>query len=165
MYTVVSEIRGWLHSMGIYDYDICDGVVHAVGDVTINSGLGLTSIPVQFGYVSGDFFCRANDLESLEGCPSEVGGSFHCTGNQLASLYGCPSEVGGSFYCGGNNLGSLEGCPSEVGGSFYCDSNNLTSLEGCPSEVGGDFNCSNNMFKAKPDFSNIKIGGTLDVGG
>ena len=25
---VGSEIRDWLHSMDIYDYDICDGVVH-----------------------------------------------------------------------------------------------------------------------------------------
>jgi hypothetical protein len=116
------EIKEWLHSMGIYDYDICDGIVHVVGSVYV-SGLGLTSIPVQFGYVGGSFHCGYNEFTSLGGCPSEVGGDFICTGNELESL------------------------------------------EGCPNEVGGDFNCINNAFKDEPDFSNIKIGGTLYVGG
>jgi hypothetical protein len=137
MYTVVSDMIKWLHSMDINDYDICDGVVHVVGDVNITYQ-GLTSIPVQFGYVSGEFLCRANDLESLYGCPSEVGGSFYCVYNKLTSLEGCPSEVGGSFYCGGNNLGSLECGPEVVGGNYYC---------------------VNNLFKDKPDVSGIKIGG------
>jgi hypothetical protein len=134
------EIKEWLHSMGIYDYDICDGVVHVVGDVNLNiSNMGLTSIPVQFGYVSGYFRCRSNYLESLEGFPNEVGGDFDCSYNY--------------------RLYSLEGGPSEVGGSFYCRGNDLRSLAGCPNEVGGGFNCSNNMFKDKPDTSGIKIGG------
>jgi hypothetical protein len=97
------EIKGWLHSIGVYDYDIYDGVVHVVGEVDI-SYRGLTSIPVQFGYVSGYFFCRGNQLTSLEGCPSEVDGVFDCVYNQLTSLAGGPSEVGGNFYCCYNNL-------------------------------------------------------------
>jgi hypothetical protein len=110
------EIGDWLHSMHIYDYDICDGIVHVVGGVNLYNR-GLTSIPVQFGYVSGDFFCYGNDLDSLEGCPNEVGGYFDCS------------------------------------------SNNLTSLEGCPSVVGGYFLCYGNLFKNKPDFSHIRVGG------
>jgi hypothetical protein len=152
------EIMGWLHSMGIYDYDICDGIVHVVGDVDISDG-GLTSIPVQFGYVSDYFICRDNNLESLKGCPSEVGGSFYCNNNNLVSLEGCPSEVGGSFYCNNNNLVSLEGCPSEVGGTFYCSGNKLNSLEGGPKIVGGTFDCSGNKFKAEPYHSDIKTSG------
>jgi hypothetical protein len=157
-----SEIREWLDYINVYDYDICDGVVHVVGDVDIS---GLDSIPVQFGYVSGDFDCYGNKLTSLEGCPSEVGGSFDCSNNNLKSLKGCPSEVGGHFYCSYNNLKSLKGCPSEVGGHFDCNDNQLTSLNGGPMEVGGNFNCSYNMFKAKPDTSGIKVGGTLYVAG
>ena len=91
----------WLHSVGVYDYDICDGVVHVVGDVNI-SGLGLTSIPVQFGYVSGYFSCGGNQLESLKGCPKEVSGEFSCYGNELSSLEGGPKEVGGDFDCYSN---------------------------------------------------------------
>jgi hypothetical protein len=140
------EIRDWLHSMDVYDYDLCDGVVHVVGDVNI-AYRGLTSIPVQFGYVSGEFICADNVLDSLEGCPSEVGGGFYCSSNKLTSL---------------------EGGPNEVGGNFNCINNNLTSLEGCPKEVGGNFSCRWNRFAAKPDVSgilgkpyhsHIKIGG------
>jgi hypothetical protein len=96
-----NEIGEWLHSRDIYDYDICDGVVHVVRGVYI-SGIKLTSIPVQFGYVGGDFHCTHNWLESLEGCPSEVGGNFYCFSNALISLEGCPSEVGGNFKCSDN---------------------------------------------------------------
>jgi hypothetical protein len=132
-----NEVREWLHSMDIYDYDLCDGVVHVVGDVDLYKKR-LASIPVQFGYVSGNFICRVNNLISLEGGPIEVGGDLNCEHN---------------------NLVSLEGCPSEVGGNFNCINNNLTSLEGCPTEVGGGFYCRHNLFKDKPDTSGIKIGG------
>jgi hypothetical protein len=152
------EIRDWLHAMDIYDYDICDGVVHVVGDVDIPNK-GLTSIPVQFGYVSGNFYCGGNLFASLYGCPELVGGNFYCGGNQLTSLEGCPKEVGGSFDCRQSNLTSLAGCPKEVGGNFDCGYNELTSLKGCPSEVSGEFSCYGNLFKCKPDHSHIKIGG------
>jgi hypothetical protein len=108
----------WLHSMGVYDYDICDGVVHVVGDVDIYNS-ELTRIPVQFGYVSGNFHCSHNKLTSLEGCPSEVGGGFYCSFNNLTSLEGGPSEVGGDFYCRYNHV-NVEPDVSgiKIGGDF-----------------------------------------------
>jgi hypothetical protein len=112
------EIRDWLHSVCIYDYDICGGVVHVVGNVDAVYR-GLTSIPVQFGYVSGNFYCSHNKLTSLEGCPKEVGGSFDCRGNQLTSLEGCPTEVGGSFDCHGNMfVGKPNVSGIKIGGDF-----------------------------------------------
>jgi hypothetical protein len=141
------EIREWLHSMEIYDYDLCDGIigpnnvettiVHVVGDVNLY-GRGLLCIPFQFGYVSGNFICFGNNLVSLEGCPTEVGGFFDCHSNKLTSLEGFPSEVGGDFICSHNKLISLECGPEVVGGYFYC---------------------YDNLFKCKPDTSHIKIGG------
>jgi hypothetical protein len=131
------DIRDWLHSMGIYDYDICDGVVHVVGDVDIYNR-ELTGIPVQFGYVSGNFYCSHN---------------------KLTTLVGCPSEVGGNFYCRHNALVSLKGCPSEVGGDFSCRYNRLKSLDGGPKEVSGGYHCVGNMLNSEPDTSGIEIGG------
>jgi Leucine-rich repeat (LRR) protein len=154
---VDSEIREWLHSMDIYDYDICDGVVHVVGSVKCFYN-ELKFIPVQFGYVSGDFICEGNNLVSLYGCPSEVGGDFFCSFNKLESLKGGPSEVGGDFVCSHNQLESLKGCPNEVMKYFDCSGNNLTSLEGGPKIVDGNYYCHNNLFKDKPDVSGIKIG-------
>ena len=137
------KAEAWLHSIGVYNYDICDGFVHVVGDVIIDIPLNmqLGRLPIQFGYVSGNFICRANDLESL---------------------VGCPSEVGGNFYCYGNKLTSLEGGPKEVGGDFNCENNMLTALEGGPTEVGGDFLCSYNFFNDDPTRDlDIHVGGVV----
>jgi hypothetical protein len=113
-----SEIRDWLHSMDIYDYDICDGVVHVVGGVDLH-GKRLTSIPVQFGYVSGDFSCGNNKLNTLEGCPSEVGGRVYCRNNNLESLKGAPCEVGGDFYCHNNKFEDKPDTSGiKIGGEF-----------------------------------------------
>jgi hypothetical protein len=112
------EIRDWLHSMDVYDYDLCDGVVHVVGDVNI-AYRGLTSIPVQFGYVSGEFICADNVLDSLEGCPSEVGGGFYCGNNDLTSLEGCPKEVGGNFSCRWNRFAAKPDVSGILGKPYH----------------------------------------------
>ena len=137
------EIHLICKKYGIENYTINNGVVDVNGDVNLDDR-GLTKIPLNFGVVSGNFWCSNNQLTSLEGCPSHVGGDFWCSYNKLTSLEGCPSRVGGDFWCSNNKLTSLEGCPSRVGGYFRCSNNKLTSLEGCPSHVGGDFWCSNN---------------------
>jgi len=136
------EIHLICKKYGIDNYTINNGVVDVNGDVHLDDK-GLTKIPLNFGAVSGDFWCSNNKLKSLEGCPSHVGGNFWCSYNKLTSLEGCPSQVGGDFWCNNNQLTSL-GCPSQIGDGFYCSYNKLTSLEGCPSEIGGVFWCSNN---------------------
>lgn len=109
----------------VIDYD---------GDVNLNYKK-MSSIPIYFNRVSGDFDCGSNKLTSLECSPREVGGYFSCESNELTSLKGGPEKVGGDFICNNNKLTSLEGSPREVGGSFYCYSNELTSLEGVPKEI------------------------------
>jgi len=47
---------------------------------------------VEFGEVTGDFWCQENQLTSLEGVPKKIGGDLYCEGNQvsgpmLKSLY------------------------------------------------------------------------------
>ena len=129
----------WLKSMGIltYEYDSNRGEVNVDGNVNLYNK-NLTSIPVQFGYVGGDFYCVDNKLTTLQGAPREVGGNFSCSNN---------------------NLTTLQGAPREVGGGFYCNRNELTTLRGAPREVGGGFYCSYNNFKSEPDHSFFNIGG------
>ena len=101
-------------------------------DVDLNS-LKLTSLPLRFSRVVGDFDCSCNQLTTLEGSPMEVVGIFNCQNNLLTTL---------------------EGSPREVGGDFFCASNQLTTLDGCPREVGGDFNCYGNpVFKILREFA------------
>jgi len=118
------------------------------GDVRLYSQQ-LTSIPIKFNIVTGDFNCSFNHaMTSLEGCPEYIGGDFICAHNRFISLKGSPKFVNGNCNCSCNKLISLEGCPKYVGGYFYCYSNNsnnkLTTLEGSPEYVGGDFDCSSN---------------------
>lgn len=78
---------------------------------------------IQFRKITENFyFENSPNLESLKGCPKEVGGDFCCFRcSNLKSLEGCPKEVGGYFWCNNcSNLKSLEGCPKEVGKGFWC---------------------------------------------
>jgi len=135
-------------------------VINYDGDVKLN-GNKLSSLPIYFNRVSGDFICSSNQLTSLEGSPKKVVGNFICIDNKLTSLKGAPREVGGRFNCSDNKLTSLEGSPEKVGRYFDCHNNDLTSLEGAPREVGGYFACQNNKLtslKGAPD----EVGGDFD---
>jgi hypothetical protein len=125
-----------------------DGSIDVDDDVSLSYGT-ITSIPLKFNRVSGDFRCEYNRLSSLEFCPKSVGGDFNCNNNKLTSLIGSPVSIGGFFYCHENILTSLIGSPVTVGGGFYCHENILTSVEGCPKVVGGRFICYKNRL---PDY-------------
>ena len=125
------------------------------GEVDVDGGFdcsdqGLRDFKgVRFGEVGGNFYCRNNQLTTLEGAPREVGRDFRCEYNQLTTLEGAPQEVGRDFRCEYNQLTTLEGAPKEVRGAFSCDNNQLTTLEGAPQEVEGGFYCRNNPVSQK----------------
>jgi hypothetical protein len=104
-----------------------DGTVDVDGDVDL-SRKGLTKLPLNFGKVTGYFYCYNNKLTTLEGSPISVGGYFGCYNNKLTTLEGGPREVGGDFYCNYNQLITLEGSPREVGGHFSCSYNPIYSV-------------------------------------
>ena len=135
----------------VIDYD---------GDVKF-SNYKMSSLPIYFNKVGGDFDCFSNNLTSLEGAPREVGGDFECSGNKLTTLEGGPREVGGDFICNNNKLTSLKGAPEKVGGDFCCAFNELTSLEGAPEKVGENFNCIHNNLTSLEGCPE-KIGGDFD---
>ena len=53
-----------------------DGLVDVDGDVKLNLK-GLTKLPLQFGRVTGNFYCYQNELTTLERAPTEVSGHFY----------------------------------------------------------------------------------------
>ena len=128
-------------------YELKDGLYNVTGDVELNKKV--EKLPVNFGSVTGDFWCNHNNLTSFEGCPTKVGDNFCCHSNKLTSLKGCPKYIGGDFNCSNNNLKTLKGCPKSIGGHFFCDNNNLTSLKGCPKQVGDGFYCDDNLKNTK----------------
>lgn len=136
-----------------------DGTIDVDGDVNL-AARNLTKIPFKFGKVTGGFYCFNNKLDTLEGCPLEVGKDFQCYANKLTSLEYCPQEIGNSFDCSNNEITSLRYCPQEIVKDFDCSDNLLSTLEYCPSEIGRHFDCTNNCL-SDLDISSI-IGGNLN---
>lgn len=57
-----AEIQAWLDKMGVENYIINnDLTVDVNGSVDLDRK-GLIEIPVQFGIVTGNFYCNENDL-------------------------------------------------------------------------------------------------------
>ena len=107
--TVPKEIKNWLDKMKVRNYSIQpNGVVDVNGDVDLYNKL-LTSFPVQFGSVGGNFYCANNKLTSLAGAPSSVGGDFYCSGNMLTSLHNIHKiikSIGEEFLCDDHKIKS-----------------------------------------------------------
>jgi hypothetical protein len=115
---------------GIENYTINeDGTIDVDGCINLTHK-GLTELPLKFRNVTGYFWCSANELSSLEGCPESVGGYFSCSRNKLKTLEGCPKSVGGSFRCSRNQLMTLEGLGRTcfVSGNVFCDDNPCTRI-------------------------------------
>ena len=120
-----------------------DGTIDYDGDVMLSSK-HLTRLPFRFRTVTGVFYCFANELTTLDGCPIVVKDDFDCISNKLVNLKGGPKQVYGFFACYNNDLTTLEGAPEKIKGFFDCSHNNLTSLKGGPEQVGGNYDCSCN---------------------
>lgn len=107
------------HVIGAYEID-GDGKVSVTGSVSINSELDISSIPVHFKMVSGDFICSNNGMTTLKGCPTYVSGTFNCSFNYLTSLAGCPKYIGNNFMCAYNHLNSFIGLEDTfIGGELH----------------------------------------------
>ncbi len=135
-----------IHSSG--DYKRLMGIINAM---TIDKGLSyddaifdvsgnvdmslknISSIPVQFGEINGNFNISNNNIRYLENSPKKCK-SFICTGNKLKSLEDGPQEVADEYRCSSNLLETLEGAPSKAR-NFYATDNKLTSLKGCPAHL------------------------------
>jgi hypothetical protein len=119
-----AKIKKWLDEQDIKNYTIRpNGVVDVDGDVDLRSSR-LTSFPVQFGNVSGYFYCSHSKLTSLNGVPQYIGGDFYCNNTEITSLAGCPQTVGGRFDCFNTKITSLTGVDKiikHIGGKFVCN--------------------------------------------
>ena len=99
----------------------------------------VTSIPIKFRYVSGNFDCSRMGLTNLQNCPKTIGGDFIAEENALKTLQGGPIEVGGNYNVFLNDITSLNGAPSDIGKDFDVASNPITSFVGGPTKVGRNY--------------------------
>jgi len=137
-------VKEWLDRYGVKNYTINDDLTVDVDGYVDLTSKRLKRIPIQFGNVSGGFYCSRNSLTSLKGSPISVGSSFNCMLNKLTSLEYIPKEIVGYFTCYDNQITSLIGGPEKVLGSYSCAKNKITSLKGCPEIVYEEFDCQSN---------------------
>jgi hypothetical protein len=147
-----TEIDTICEKYNIKNYTInSDNSVDVDGDVDLYDEK-LTSIPLNFNIVNGNFDCGWNYLTSLKGCPVRVGNGFSCYNNQLTSLQYSPQYMeNGDFSCRSNKIESLQYCTELIRGYFSCGNNKLTSLEYHPTVYGG-FHCQNNQINTFENF-------------
>ncbi len=130
-------------------YDIKNYTINVDGSIDVDDYVNLSykslyKLPLKFRNVSSNFNCNGNKLNSLEGCPEEVGEDFNCSDNNLTSLEGSPNRVGSKFICSNNNLTSFKGCPSYIGSIFYGNYNNIRDFYGFPDFWEGGLYIGNN---------------------
>lgn len=155
MLTSKEEIAQWLNNYFVHNYFIYDDLtVDVNGDIDLFR-LDLIELPIQFGFIRGDFSLRGNKLTSLKGCPYEVTGVFDCSFNQLTSLEFCPSKVGKDFLAFHNQLTSLKYSPKTVNGSFHFNKNNVTSLEHITPIIGKNLNGEENQLTNLSHFPSV----------
>ena len=94
------RIRNWLDTNHIRDYNILDNlVVDVKGSVDLES-TDRTILPVQFGYVDGNFDCYGSALKSLRGFPNRIGGNLYLYDSHIYSLHGIEkiiTHIGGGI--------------------------------------------------------------------
>ncbi len=133
-----TKIKQWLNEMGIQQYTINkDLTVDVNGNVNLQSK-GLIEIPIQFGFINGDFGIAYNKLDSLKGSPKKVTGYFDCCGNKLTSLEYCPKEIGGLFVFNENKIESFDYAPDSVE-RLACYNDDMKTLKGFKTEVKETF--------------------------
>lgn len=155
-----TKIKAWLEKHKIEKYILTPNsqygyVVEVFTSVEIKE---VSSIPVKFNWVAGNFDCWYNQLTDLDFAPRAVGGDFNCSHNQLTTLGGCPQVVGKHVYCHNNQLLNLKGAPTHILGNFECSDNTLTTLEFCPETVAGNFGCTRNKIRTL-EFCPQTVGG------
>jgi hypothetical protein len=95
------EVKEVLQYLEIKDYQINNDLSVNVNYSVNISNKDLKVIPIKFNKVYGSFYCKHNNLTSLEGAPKEIGGvkkngDFYCSYNKLTSLKGFPKEINGT---------------------------------------------------------------------
>jgi hypothetical protein len=116
-------IEQWCKHYHINEYTIRDNGVVDTNSTVYAWNKMIQKLPIQFGIVTGTFWCSENVLNTLKGCPREVSGIFCCDNNKLTTLEYGPVIVGKKYSCENNNLITLNGSPENLDGEFHCTSN------------------------------------------
>ncbi len=97
MFTIKEDIATWCDDNFISNYTIDDNLTVNVNSDVFLYLIPMETLPVQFGYISGEFLLGENGLTSLKGCPHTVEHDFTCGGNLISSLKYLPQTINGTI--------------------------------------------------------------------
>ncbi len=100
------DIENWCDNNMIENYTINDDLTVDVNDNVILYLVEMNSLPIQFGYVKGDFILGENGLTTLKGVPHTVDGDFICGGNNIRDLDYFPKNINSRIILLNNDLHS-----------------------------------------------------------
>ena len=92
-FTTKEEISSWCDMNLIENYTINDDLSVDVDNSVILYQVPMDKLPLQFGYVKGDFILGENELTTLEGVPHTIDGDFICGGNNIKDLDYFPKNI------------------------------------------------------------------------
>ncbi len=104
--TTKIEIAKWCDTNLIENYTINDDLTVDVDDNVILYLIPMDELPIQFGFVKGDFILGENGLTTLKGVPSTVGGDFICGGNEIEDLEHLPKTISSRIILLNNKISS-----------------------------------------------------------
>lgn len=109
-----------------------NGEIDVEGNVTVKEGLKEIPDYIQFGAVTGTFYCLRNYLKDLKGCPKEAK-TFICDlSYNITSLEGAPVKVENINVSRCPNLVTLSGSPKRVNRFVAHHNTSLKDLKGAP---------------------------------
>lgn len=142
------------------EYIITDNEVNVNGDVKLR---GLSSIPIKFGTINGDFNCQFCGLVTFRNAPHTVTGSVIASSNKFTNLDNCPKNIGKNLILNGNkNLMNLHGCPDTINENLDLYGCNLSNIHGIAKNVGKDLMLGSNKLGNLGHFPD-NVGGNLDI--
>ncbi len=106
MLTNKKDIAKWLKAHNVYKFAINDDLTVDTFESVVFPRKKISSLPVKFNEVHGNFFC---------------------VGTQLTTLFGCPTKVSSIFDCSFNFITNLDYAPISCD-AFVCDTNPITDL-------------------------------------
>lgn len=125
----LEEAKKYFHVDGEWSEPDDNGALSVKGDCSLEDlPQGMTTLPLQFKNVTGDFDITAKGITSLIGCPEVIEGAFRASSNNFLDLKYSPKEANHTILAN-CNIKSLNGFHTN---SKYYDLsyNNLTSVKG-----------------------------------
>jgi hypothetical protein len=93
------SIEEWLRRNNVKRFTIQqNGIIDVDANVNLES-YQETTLPYQFGKVTGHFYCYGSYLASFENFPSHIGGTLHLYNSHIYSFHGINHAI---KYVGGN---------------------------------------------------------------